>query len=160
MRIHYRKRCSLLVGESRQSNTEERERKDGQGGEQRRGSSKQRAPFLTHLTSCCSEAEIRLCRSLPNGIDHYKNTSFGLGKQHCRRTVKYHDSVVEVNIAREERIIIILGGGSEIDGHFQSVGAETKDSRPQLPITRVGVCLIVMTEALICVTDGVSRSSC
>lgn len=88
---------------------------------------------------------------LPNGIDHYKNASFRLGKQRSRRTFKYHDSVVEVNIAWEKHIIIILSGCLKTAAFFRGFSfaqkwAETKELWVQLPITQACVCLIGITE--------------
>lgn len=86
---------------------------------------------------------------LPNGIDHYKNTSFIPGKQqHSRHAVKYNDSDVEVNIAREKHIIIILRGGFKLAaillGYFLPQNDELKEKR--------GV-LLYITDTIVSVTQ-------
>lgn len=128
----------FLVGENRESKTK---KKDFSVGRQ-------------YCSLCTWPALLRdrntALQILPNGIDHYKNTSLRLGKQLFRRTVKYHDSVVEVNIAWEAHLTIILSGRLKSTAilrvfSFVQKRAETKQFAVYLNITQVSLCLTVMT---------------
>lgn len=106
-----------------------------------------RKPSREELSPCTWPVLLRdrntALQILPNGIDHYKNTPLRLGKQLFRRTVKYHDSVVEVNIAWEAHITIVLSGGLKCSAtlrvfSFMLKWAETKHTFVYLGITQVG----------------------
>lgn len=83
---------------------------------------------------CCSETEIQLCRSCLMALIITRIPAWARVNRH---TGKNHDSVVEVNIAWEEHITIILSGGFKSPDTF-SVFFHTEmscwNNKTELPI--------------------------